>query len=99
MDRTSVVRLPTYGSGGTFAFTGTAGTSAALPAGTGGVWVFCDSAAWIRVGVAVTATATDWPVPANVMIYIPVADTVTGQARVSAIQIAASGNCYFIPGV
>ncbi len=96
-DRTSVVKLPLYGQGGTFAYTGTAGASSAFTGRVSGVWVYCTSAAWGRVGVGVTATATDFPIPANQMVFIPVPNDAQGNSRLSVVQVSSGGDAFFIP--
>jgi len=98
-DRLSVVRQPVYGQGGTFAYTGTAGTSSAFTGGITGVWVYCTSDAYVRVGVEATATVTDWPIPAYVPVWVPIPDDAQGNSRLSAIQVSAGGSAYFCPGV
>jgi len=97
-DRLSVVRLPLYGSGGTFSYTGTAGNSAALPLNTSGVWVYTTTDSYVRVGVNATATATDWPIFAYQMVWVPVDDDANGASRISAIQQVAGGSAFFMPG-
>lgn len=79
------------------AYTGTAGTiDNALPVGAKGVWVFCTTIAYVKVGAAPTATATDIPVPASWPILIPIENN-TGDIKVSAIQSAAGGNLHVLP--
>jgi hypothetical protein len=81
----------------TVAYTGTAGTiSNNLPVGAKGVWVFCTSIAFVKVGAGVTATATDIPLPASVPVLIPIENN-TGDIKVSAIQSAAGGNLHVQP--
>jgi hypothetical protein len=84
------------------AFTGTAGTTGAWPAGPQGVLVWCTTDAYIRVGESVTATTADTPIPAMtpVPIYVPQfgGGGGTGAAwQVSAIQITTAGTLYAKP--
>lgn len=85
------IRSPIYGSGSVTAYTGTAGSSAALKPGVAAVWVLCTTAAYVRVGG--TATANDFPVAANVGVVLPVE---TDGSVVSAIQVASGGNLHVI---
>ena len=79
------------------AYTGTAGTiTNAVPPGAAGVWVFCTSIAYVKVGANPTATATDIPLPASVPVLIPIVNN-TGDIKVSAIQSAAGGNLHVLP--
>lgn len=79
------------------AYTGTAGTiTNKLPVGAAGVWVFCTSIAYVKVGVDPTATTTDIPVPASWPVLIPIVNN-TGDYKVSAIQSAAGGNLHVLP--
>lgn len=95
-DRLSLVRQPIYGSGGVVAYTGTAGTSSALPTAALGAWVWCTTDACVRMGA--TATAADWPVPAFQMVWVPVPDDAVGSSVLSAIQISSGGNAYYVAG-
>lgn len=83
-------------------YSGTAGTSANIPAGVQGVTVWSDQACYVIVGEGVTATATNaQPIPANSL--VPIASpTKTGNGtdapfRVSVIQVLASGTLYIRP--
>lgn len=97
-DRYMTIRNPMYGKGSVTAYTGTAGTSAALPTGANSVWVLCTTAAYVRVGVDPTAVATDFPVAANVGVVLPlVGNRDSEQQKVSAVQVAAGGNLHIIP--
>lgn len=79
------------------AYTGTAGViDDPLPAGAAGVWVFCTSVAYVKVGESPTATTTDIPLPASVPVLIPI-ERNTGQLKVSAVQSAAGGNLHVLP--
>lgn len=87
-----------YGQGTVTAYTGTAGTRAALPAGCNSVWVLCTTAAYVRVGVSPTAVTSDFPVAANVGYVLPLrADKSSEEQAVSAVQVAAGGNLHVIP--
>ncbi len=85
----------------TASYTGTAGNTTAWPPGPQGVVVWCDSAAYVLVGVGVVATtALGTPIPANTPIAFQVPSSVTdsgGNWRVSAIQISAGGTVYAKP--
>jgi len=83
--------------GATVAYTGTAGSTAAFPAGPGAVVVLCTTAACVRVGEGVTATTADIPVAANQHVVIEVPRGTGAPWRVSAIQIASGGNLYAKP--
>jgi hypothetical protein len=90
---TLALRRPTYGTGKKVAYTGTAG-SVTVPPETNTVILWCSTNAYVRVGAA--ATTTDLPIPAGVVVQIPV-DNKTGAAiTVSAIQDATGGNLYCI---
>ena len=82
----------------TVSYTGTAGSVTGWTAGDPGlaVLVWCDTAAYIRVGDGVTATTSDTPLPANtpVVLAIPVSAV---KFRVSAIQVGTGGNLYAKP--
>ena len=83
----------------TASYTGTAGVTTAWPRGPNAVLVFCTTAAYVKVGAAVTATTASTPLPANTPIVMQVPPPQDGFAwRVSAIQIAAGGNVYAKPG-
>lgn len=90
------IRNPMYGKGQIVAYTGTAGTSAALPPGVSAVWCFCTTAAYVRVNG--TATTADFPLPANVGVVLPAELAFGGNTvTVSAIQASAGGNLHVIP--
>ena len=83
-------------AGQTTTYTGTAGTVTGWKKGPTNVAVVCTTAAYIRVGEAVTATTGDLYVPANVHVVVsvpPNAQTFT----VSAIQVASGGSVYAKP--
>ncbi len=84
----------------TASYTGTAGVTGTFQAGANAVLVFCTTAAYIKVGVGVTATTASTPIPANTPIIMKVPPNTSGAPwRVSAIQIASGGNVYAKPGV
>lgn len=80
------------------AYTGTAGSTSAWPAGPQGVLVWTTTAAYVVVGEGVTATATNGtPIPANTPIPFAVPGGTGAPWRVSAIQIASGGTLYAEP--
>lgn len=83
--------------GRTVAYTGTAGSTATWAPGPQAVMVWATTAAYVAVGEGVTATTASTPIPANVIVYLKVPLTVSGQWRVSAIQVAAGGSVYARP--
>ena len=87
------IRSPIFGSGSVTSYTGTAGTTAAMKYGVNAVWVLCTTAAYVKVGPAVTATSVDWPVAANVPVIIPLESE---NSVVSAVQVASGGNLHVI---
>lgn len=83
-------------------YTGTAGTTTAIPPGPQGVLIWCDSAAYVRVANGTTAvtTATGTPIPANTPIAFTTPSGRDGQDlswSVSAIQVSAGGTLYVKP--
>ena len=82
----------------TVAYTGTAGSVTGWTAGSSGlaVLVWCDTAAYIKVGNAVTATTSDTPLPANTPCILAIPPN-AASFRVSAIQIATGGKLYAKP--
>lgn len=84
----------------TTTYTGTAGTLTGWPEGPQGVLVWCTTDAYIRVGVGVTATTSDTPIPAYtpVPIGLPRGTMRTGAPwTVSAIQVSTGGSVYAKP--
>lgn len=79
------------------AYTGTAGSTTAWPAGPQGVVIWSTSAAYVRVGEGVTATTADTPIPANTPIPFSVPGGTGAPWRVSAIQVSAGGTVYAKP--
>lgn len=76
---------------------GTAVTLGPWPPGPQGVVVWCTEAAYITVGEDVTATTASTPIPALTPIPFTVPTTITGQWRVSALQISTAGVVYAKP--
>ena len=85
-------------AGKTVAYTGTAGNTATFQNGPNAVLVFCTTAAYVKVGVGVTATTSSTPLPANTPIIMAVPVGTGAPWRVSAIQIASGGDVYAQPG-
>ncbi len=81
----------------TTTYTGTAGSTTGWPAGPQGVVVWSTTAAYIRVGVAATATTADTPIPANTPIPFAVPGGTGAPWRVSAIQVTGGGTVYAKP--
>jgi len=84
--------------GRTVAYTGTAGNTGTWAPGPQLVWVFSTTAAYIEVGESVVATTASTPIPANTLVCFKVPVTVSGEWRVSAIQVASGGDVYAKPG-
>lgn len=87
----------------TVSYTGTAGSTATFQPGPNAVLVFCTTAAYVKVGVGVTATTASTPIPANtpIIMRLPHTGGTNNEGapwRVSAIQIASGGNVYAKPG-
>jgi hypothetical protein len=78
-------------------YSGTAGSTGAWPAGAQGVVVWSDQACYVLVGEGVTATTASTPLPANVPVPFKVPSSVSGQWRVSAIQVSTTGTIYCKP--
>ena len=81
----------------TAAYTGTAGSTTAWPAGPQGVVIWSTTAAYVQVGEGVTATTSSTPIPANTPIPFIVPQGTGAPWRVSAIQIASGGTVYAKP--
>jgi hypothetical protein len=79
------------------AYTGTAGSTGNWPAGAQGVVVWSDQACYVLVGESVTATTSSTPVPPFTPIPFKVPASVSGQWRVSAIQVSTAGTIYCKP--
>ena len=78
-------------------YTGTAGVTGAWPAGAQGVVVWSDQACYVLVGESVTATTASTPIPPFTPIPFKVPASVSGQWRVSAIQVSTGGTIYCKP--
>lgn len=81
----------------TVAYTGTAGNTDPWPSGPNAVLVYCTTAAYVKVGVGVTATVASTPLPANTVAIFSVPNPDGAPWRVSAIQIATGGDLYAKP--
>ena len=79
------------------AYTGTAGSTTAWPAGPQGVVIWSTTAAYVTVGEGVTATTSSTPIPANTPIPFIVPQGTGADWRVSAIQIGSAGTVYAKP--
>ena len=66
-------------------------------AGPQGVVVWCTQDAYIAVGEGVTATSASTPIPAYTPIPFTVSNTISGQWRVSALQVSAAGTVFAKP--
>ena len=66
-------------------------------AGPQGVVVWCTQDAYIAVGEGVTATSASTPIPAYTPIPFTVSNTISGQWRVSALQVLAAGTVFAKP--
>lgn len=73
------------------AYTGTAGVSAALPAGVYRIWASTD--AYVDVGASASAVATDMPITAETAEYIRIRPSY----KISAIQQASGGTLFITP--
>lgn len=78
-------------------YTGTAGVTGTWPAGAQGVVVWSDQACYVLVGEGVTATTASTPIPSFTPIPFKVPASVSGQWRVSAIQVSTGGTIYCKP--
>lgn len=93
-DYSATMNNPIYGSGTTTAYTGTAGNCAVLSPNCQAVFVWCSTAAHIKVGVTAVATVdVDMAIPAGIPIVLPVNIPLS---RVSAVQVTggSGGNLY-----
>lgn len=85
---------PMTGASVTVSYTGTAGTTSALPANTQACRVVATTACFIEIGTAPTAVAnTGLYLPAGVAEYF----SCPPSAKVSAIQVASGGSIYVTP--
>ena len=79
------------------AYTGTAGNTGTWAAGPQGVVVWSDQACYIEVGESAVATTASTPIPPFTPIPFKVPSSVSGQWRVSAIQVSTGGTIYCKP--
>jgi len=78
-------------------YTGTAGVTSTWSAGPEGVMVWSDQACHVLVGEGVTATTASTPIPPFTPIPFKIPANVSGQWRVSAIQVSTGGTIYCKP--
>lgn len=94
MDQNQTYGRPMAGKSVTVAYTGTAGTTTALPAETKTVRIISTTDCFIEIGLSPTAVA-------NTGLYLPALTAEYFQAnaydKVSAIQVAAGGSIYVTP--
>lgn len=81
----------------TTTYTDTAGTLGGWMAGPQGVYVVVTTAAYVRVGEGVTATAADLYVPADVPVVLDVPHGTGSTWTVSALRVASNGSVYAKP--
>ena len=94
MDAKKTIGKPMSGKSVTVAFTGTAGTTASMPATTGAVRIVSTADCFIDIGVNATAVVnTGLYLPA----FIPEYFELTDGEKVSAIQVSAAGSIYVTP--
>ena len=98
------LRRPMGGKSQKITYTGTAGTSNALPPSASSVALFITTVGYVNISfgtAAVAATTSDIPLPANTMVILPIerptAPATDNQCFVSAVQDAAGGTLYLIP--
>lgn len=94
MDRSQTLGTPQPGASVTVAYTGTAGTTAALPASTRVVRVLSTTDCFIEIGTAPTAVANSGLYLAA---YAPEYFAAGPSFKVSAIQVSANGSLYVTP--
>jgi hypothetical protein len=85
---------PMPASSVTVAYTGTAGTTAALPANTKNVRVVSTTDCFIEIGTAPTAVANSG---LYLVAYQPEYFGCPASGKVSAIQVAGAGSIYVTP--
>jgi histidinol dehydrogenase len=94
MNPNNTYGAPMAGASVTVAFTGTAGTTAALPAATQCVRVIATTDCFIEIGTAPTAVA-------NTGLYLPAGSaeyfSCPPSSKVSAIQVTTGGSIYVTP--
>ena len=81
----------------TATYTGSAGNTSTWNAGPQAVVVWSDQACYIEVGEGAVATTSSTPVPPFTPIPFKVPANVSGQWRVSAIQVNTGGTIYCKP--
>jgi len=95
MNLDSTMGTPMPAASLTVAYTGTAGTTSAIPAGASVVRVIATTDCFIEITVAGTAAA------ANTGLYLPALTpeyfSCPPSAKVSAIQVASGGTLYVTP--
>lgn len=100
-DRHSVLRTAQFGKGASFTYTGTAGQSGVIDPNCTAVYFWCTTDAWVRTGGKATnptATTADFPAPANTPLVLPINSANDGdERRISAVQVATGGTCYYCP--
>ena len=98
MDPHQTYGRPKQGASVKVAYTDTAGTTAALPAGTSVVRVMSTTDCFIELGTAPTAVAdTGMYMVAYMPEYFECKDNSALGAKVSAIRAATSGTLYVTP--
>ena len=94
MDQSQTYGRPYPGKSVTVSYTGTAGTTTALPDTTSAVRIIATTACFIEIGLDPTAVAnTGMYLPAGVPEYFQAQPN----AKVSAIQVASGGSIYVTP--
>ena len=94
MDQRQTYGRPYPGGSVKVAYTGTAGTTAALPETTSAVRIVATTDCFIEIGLSPTAVAdTGMYLPALVPEYFQAQPN----AKVSAIQVSAGGTIYVTP--
>jgi hypothetical protein len=94
MSPNNTMGTPMTGASVTVAYTGTAGTTTALPASTQGVRCLSSTDCFIEIGLTPTAVAnTGLYLPAGVPEYF----SCQGSSKVSAIQVTTGGSIYVTP--
>jgi hypothetical protein len=94
MDQRQTIGQPMTGKSVTVAYTGTAGTTSALPETTNVVRVVATTDCFIQIGTNPTAVA-------NSSVFLPAFTpeyfTAMPNAKVSAIRLSADGSIYVTP--
>ena len=98
MDPRQTFGRPRAGASVKVAYTGTAGTTAALPAGTACVRVYSTTDCFIEIGTAPTAVAdTGMYLVGGMPEYFECQTNSALGPKVSAIQVSAGGTLYVTP--